>query len=327
MIIGGIILFFFIGVVAKQRGVSEQRLVNELIRDIDQYISGASVAPRGAASLPVPGYDIQFTCDHLQIKNQRSLLESRVVFAPDYVDKEDRQLIVWALPWEIPYDVTNFLYATGPGVRYVFVYEDDKYDDFYYNFVTDKINKIKVPIKDAGRVLDFVDEGSYRTRIVMLGQMEPVQVPAFAKNKDTSFVWIPFFDPREKLPAGEVYFLQYNPTTEEFEPAESKFVGVPSVIGAVFSSSLENYNCAMAKAFKNLHTVNTVFAKKVELLGASQVCPAFYGEYDRNLLAEISAYTEYPGNWQLDLEDLLSKVASLRQRNFLIESQSCPLIY
>ncbi|MBW3010630.1 hypothetical protein KY335_04705 [Candidatus Woesearchaeota archaeon] len=327
MIIGGIILFFFIGVVVKQRSASEEKLVNELIRDVDQYMSGASVAPRGAATLPVPGYDVYFSCDHLQIKNQRTLLESRVVFAPAFIDKDDRQLTVWALLWQMPFDVTNFLYVTGPGVRYVFVYEDSRYDDFYNNFVTDKINKIKPDIVGSERMITFPDEGSYNTRIVMLGDIEPIQIPDFAKNSRTSFVWMPYFDPAEKIPYGDVYFLQWNPTSKEFEESQSVYIGVPSLVGAMFSESVEDYDCAMQKAFQNLYAVSSVFRKKIDLLGGSNVCPAFYGDYDKQLFDEIGSYSSQPEKWQEDIPSLLSKIASIRQRNFLIESQSCPLLY
>lgn len=327
MIIGGVILFFFIGIVAKQRSFSEQKLVSELIQDIDQYISGASVAPRGAATLPVPGYDITLSCDFLEVEDQRSLLESRVLFAPEYVADEDRQLIVWTLPWSVPYEVTNFVYATGPGVRYVFTYEDQKYDYFFDNFITDKINKIKAPITQPGRTLDFADEGNYLIKVVMLGRMEPVQLPEFARNSRTSFVYVPDFDPREKLPSGKVYFLQYDPNTEEFETYEHMYLGVPSLMGAIFSDSVEEYDCAMQKGFKNMHAVNSVYAKKIELLGASQVCPAFYGEYDQNLFAQIAELTESTEEWDENLEELRTVIGSLGQRNNLIQSQSCPLIY
>lgn len=334
-IIGTIILLFFVGVAIKQRSSSHQKLVGEVVKDLDSYISGALSATQAATPIPIPDFDLEFDCNEYRVEGQRNLLENRVVFATDKISSDDRQLIVWTLPWNMPFLVTNFLFVTGPGVKYIFAYKQSQepvYGEFVDEFITDKINKEKAYIDNDNKI-QFVDEKNYKLKIIVLGGQQ-VTPPAFAYNERTTIVIVSPFDKTQKYPIGNLEYYQYDKTTRNFnkEGSTVTFLGTPSLVGAIFSDHYENFNCLMSKAVKNLNLVNTILTEKVNLLSAKALqqqlgCSIFYGTVELGHLGKMNNATQNPAQWMTNVGDIVNTANMLDIRNELIEQQSCPLLY
>ncbi|MBD3259064.1 hypothetical protein GF371_00370 [Candidatus Woesearchaeota archaeon] len=334
-IIGCIILLFFVTVAVKQRSASQQRLIGEVVKDLDSYISGALSSTQAATVIPIPDFEVQFDCNEYRIEKQRNLLENRVVFATDSVSPEDRQLVVWSLPWNIPYLVTNFLYVTGPGVKYVFAYkqsQEPNYKEFCEELITDKIDKEIVYIQEDGTI-DFANENNYKLKIVVLGGHQ-VTPPAFAYNEKTTILIVSPFDRTQKYPIGNLEYYQYGKETRNFEKEGETltFIGIPSLVGAIFSDSYENYNCLMEKAVRNLNVVNTILIEKVNLLSSKTTekvagCSIFYGDVELEHLSRMNNATRYPERWTENAGKIINTANLLDIRNEIIEQQSCPLLY
>ncbi|MBW2987073.1 hypothetical protein KY336_00855 [Candidatus Woesearchaeota archaeon] len=335
-IIGTIILLFFVGVAVKQRSASHQRLVGDIVKDLDSYISGSLASTQAATIIPIPDFEVEFDCNEYRIEGQRNLLESRVVFGTDRISSDDRQLIVWSLPWNMPYLVTNFLYITGPGVKYVFAYkqsQEPKYGEFYEDFMTDKINKEKVYI-DASNKIDFADEKNYKLKIIVLGGQQ-VTLPQFAYNERTTLIIVSPFDTNtQKYPVGNIDYYQYDKSTRTFQKDGDTvtFIGLPSLVGAIFSDNRENFACTMEKAVKNLNVVNKVVTEKVKLLSNRTTqqqlgCSIYYSTVELGHLDNMNNATQVPGLWMNKVSEIVNTAGLLDTRNTIIEQQSCPLLY
>jgi hypothetical protein len=335
-IIGTIILLFFVGVAVKQRSASHQRLVGDIVKDLDSYISGALSSMQAATIIPIPDFELEFDCNEYRIEGQRNLLESRAVFATDSISPNDRQLIVWSLPWNMPYLVTNFLYVTGPGVKYVFAYkqsQEPKYGEFYEEIMTDKINKEKVYI-DANNKIDLSDEKNYKLKIIVLGGQQ-VTLPQFAYNEKTTLMIVSPFDTSvQKYPVGNIDYYQYDKSIRNFQKEGDTvtFIGIPSLVGAIFSDSRENFACTMEKAIRNLNVVNRVVTEKVKLLSNKTTeqqlgCSIYYGTVELGNLDKMNNATQVPSLWMNKVSDIVNTANMLDIRNSIIEQQSCPLLY
>jgi len=335
-IIGTIILLFFVGVAVKQRSAFHQRLVGEIVKDLDSYISGSLSSTQAATIIPIPDFELEFNCVEYRIEGHRNLLESRIVFATDRIAPDDRQLIVWSLPWNMPYLVTNFLYITGPGVKYVFAYkqsQEPKYGEFYEEIITDKINKEKVYI-DANNKIDFPDEKNYKLKIIVFGGQQ-VTLPQFAYNEKTTLIIVSPFDTSvQKYPVGNIDYYQYDKSTRTFqkEGETVTFIGLPSLIGAIFSDSQENFVCIMEKAVRNLNVMNRVVTEKVKLLSNKTTeqqlgCSIYYGTVELGSLERMNNATQVPGLWMTKVSEIVNTANLLDIRNSIIEQQSCPLLY
>ncbi|MBW3017017.1 hypothetical protein KY316_01485, partial [Candidatus Woesearchaeota archaeon] len=150
LIAGAVILSLFIGFVARQRAAAETSLVFDVSNELDLLISGAKTA---TGLIPVDIYDMQidFSCQEYRIKDQRQSLLGRPVFASETV--KDGDLLLWSVPWKIPFKIDNILYATSPKVRFVFINADDR----IYGLIPRSINKVNV-----GNLNDIEDEGDYK---------------------------------------------------------------------------------------------------------------------------------------------------------------------
>ncbi len=329
-IIGAIIILFFVGIVARQRVISEESHITQIIQKLDDIFTSSRAASGGVTEIVVPAAEIRFLCDEYRIGTQRHFLESDILFAPEWIGDSEQRLIVWSLTWKLPYPVTNFLYVTAPQIKYVFVYDDPKFDSFYDLTMTDKINKEHRRLHGDLLLKDMADENNYKIKFVIFAEPQTITMPRFilTKEYDVDIVFIEDFDPNVKIPSGTVKYFSYDKKTDTIsQTGQSSYIGNPSLIGAIFSDDAENYACGMKKALGALYGVSSVYEKKVELLDKTQVCPVFYDEAEQQWISVLKGLSGQPDLWEEHITDFVRGAEELQQRNNLIESQSCPLLY
>lgn len=346
LIIGAIILTFFITVSVKQKSISDEKLLLEFRKGLNSYISGAQTSSQSATLLPNLESDIYYGCFVSSVNNRCNCkfeiekkgrvafqTRERVVFSTSHLPKDEEEMLVWNLEWRMPYPVTNFLYMTSPGERVIVGYEplyEAAVEEFYDDSLSDKLNKELVPA--SGERLEFRDQGDYKIRILYFGNSVP-KIPGFAMTKDTVIIIASPLDPLGSyrgIPKGTVSFYRYDKNSNSFvlDGDQTNYVGIPSLVGAIFSDNVQDYNCAMQSAFRNLNSVNKVFMQRVKLLDQSGRCTAFYGPDHLALFNSVNENTKDPSDWQnTELADLLSVVDELEKQNEIIGAQSCPLLY
>ena len=325
-IIGAIILFFFIAIVTKQKDISETQLTNEIVRDLDDLITGAQVATGGASEIPLPDVELEFKCNEYRVNNQRLPIGSRIVFGASKI--KDKSVIVWSVPWNLPYKVTDFLFITAPNIKYVFAYDFNnqfaqQYHDIFLNYIPDQLNKIEVDIADD-KTIEFPNENNYKTKIIAIG--DTVYPPDFAVNEKTTIVQIQRYNPNIEHFTDPVEFWQYN-GVDWFElEGQTTFIDKSSLMGAMFSDDIDEYKCVMNKVFQNLNALNKVHIQRTNMLVSANLPTNLYQE-SLPYFESIDDSTQNPELWEANVADIFNSAKELDRQNLRIEQMSLPLLY
>ncbi len=357
IVIGAIILIFFITIVVKQNNIAEQNILSDLRDTFRSYVVGAQSSARGAVEVPTFGYPFRYICQDTAEKsclcefsvggkNQQSFVVSpSVLFAPTNTKDSDavpESVIVWSLPWRWPFPVTSFIYFIRPDTRFIFVYDDSSFTAqdiealFNYEF-SDKINKELVPFTT---VHSLKDRGDAEHRVIFLGAFTKqrfaeelptalnTELPAFLKNDRTVVVYSSIHD-RNEIQEGKVFYYAYDEDAAVFlSSGESRFVGLPSAIGSFFVDDVTTYNCAVSNAFLDLRIAAQVQQKRAKILEDKGVCSALYTPRDQQMFERLIAFTDDPKQWNtLNYNDLINTVADIEHLNTQLEHNSCPLLY
>ena len=342
MIIGAIILTFFITIVAKQKQSSETNQLIELRNSVRAYISGAENVDRFAAKLPSSGNIVAYGCDKINGvcgcefrfgKDGRVSLSTgrSAVFSSSNPSIGEDDFMVSTLTWSMPYPVTNFVYFAHPRERFLFAYDktDPLISESVENIIKHEIPKIITPeIIDISSSININDLGHERIKIILFGDLPGKrlpEVPIFARNTNTRILHIP--SPFSE--SDRISFYSFNDYTKKFElEKESFYVGLPSLIGAVFVDSYEDYDCAMQNSFLSLKPVNEVHLERIRLLRDSGVCSAYYSGAHQAPFEGINRITENAMEWdKISFTELLSAINDMKVANKNIMNSACPLLY
>ena len=264
VIAGAIILMFFVGVVFKQKAVSEQKIATTIVSDLEPIIAGAGVSEDAFNLVDIPKTDIQFICSGdysaytIPKTEMRDMpLTTDVIFSPDLI--KGKRLYIWTLSWQMPFRVVNVIMMTSPNIRYEFVYDTNFFDYAHqiYDDLPDAVNK---DIRQINELDNIENLGFDKTRFIFITNNEQdVRCPGEFKGqdeKDVSAVMISYDEIRfyKKGITGftgdpGAYPLNMFEIIEGFTEKE------PIIYGAIYSWNKEMYDCNIRKAFKRLAIV------------------------------------------------------------------------
>lgn len=354
LIVGIMILLFFIGLTNWYKGNEEKKIASKVMTDVQNIIVAASTNSNTASKITVPDILMRFYCDADECSDVGCTssfefegtgvyrdLALDIIFSPDIIESEI--VNAWALEWNTPYKVSNFLYFSNPQISYYLVYDDN--NDPAHQAALDRARNL------ANEVKNKMDENVHvNTELVKKSQIGTV------KYNNEYLVRFVFFQPIGTLSLdstikdsgkydaifvtgdsdkGNVKFSKKSGTT--LEPDDTKkyqYIGVESLIGAVFSETYENYKCNMRKALLRLKTVNQIYKQKTLdlalLYSGTDVCRFFYDDADPHFdsidLAIADAIST--GDFTDDkLDDLALAMDGIKEANDNADIKSCQKIY
>ena len=294
LIAGGVILLFFVGIVMRQKDISEQQLGDQVIHILQSIFTGSGVSENTKNFIDTSGlqhYEFEFSCtdgvSRFGIVGQGGTVEDTVqpIFSPERL--QTPRLILWSLPYKLPYKVTDFLFVTSQNTQYA-IFGDD---EFAAEFVKATGGDSSKPVDPAAspapassssnsnKELSFnvksydddqyedIDIGKqYQIRIVDIGglQISPdKEVPISLKNtpdiKATAVVisadhsTATFYRKRANLWkqwSDPIPIISITPDDEKDAAAYA----------AIFAGSPELYICNMQKAFARIPYVTKIYA-------------------------------------------------------------------
>lgn len=338
LIIGAVILLFFIGITQKQKSYSEETISENVQTDLQAIFSSSYVSTGTSSIVEIPNKEIGFSCYGFKIGNQFPM-KSLYSFAPDTIKSDRNTISIFAYDWSVPYRVTNFLYVTSPDIRYIIL--DDSPGSDGLAEALDTLMPLNYIIKD-GKSRLFInkkietgipttDTNNYKVRIISFREINPAfdLVGKFSntKQKDLSAVYI---DPscagatsEDALNCdGNLKFYNYD-NNNGWLIKTSSFVGKASILAAVFSENQEIYECGMDNAFKRLEEVNKIYKKRTEDLRDfySNDCKGLFSTCLTTLdgIASAASGKSY--------SDINSNSEDLNSQNNNLIAKSCPAIY
>lgn len=334
LIVGALILAFFLGIVLKQKELSQGKLGVRLAADLETITTGAEVSKGTAQPIRVPGLGIHFDSEgclrRYTIGGGTKQYKEKIIFAPSRI--EGTEVLAWTLDWNLPYRITNFLYLTSPFMRYILVAA--AFDDFAANINNTLPDRVyKEVISDPTAVQD---QNNYKVRLIFFptytGQIIVPNSLEYMKNEDVTALSITASDPQHT-------------TVEFYEKSGTNFQHVgtvdtaqlESLYGAIFTDDYEMYYCNLREAFRKMYLVTTVIHNRTNMLynevSLSSGCIDEYAfaltSLDTLYAESQGLYSEFPGGLSGTRIDTVLDEAfvNLEQYNKNLQLQSCPEMY
>ncbi len=345
LIAGAVILLFFGYLVVKLRGTAEEKTSTTVLSNLETILTSAGVSTGTLNVVKLPDAEIEISCERFAIGPLIRPIDSDVVFAPRMI--KGRELLTFTLEWATPFRVTNFLYLTSPNVRYILVFDcgsdasDNCQSDSYKlmskinNTLPEELNKdlrqtSVGPSSKFKNYDDITDLNNYEVRFVFFG-IDPITPlpPAFNKmnNKDVTALKINPGTPADTYLEGPVTITFYQKSGSNWGAgATSTSLRKSSVIGAVFSNDLEDYECNMEKAFRRLVHVSEVYKKRSKQLDTGPANCRNYHLTEAQTQLDVLK-TQATSGFPADTSAMSSAIVSLGHLNNLAELSSCVLIY
>jgi hypothetical protein len=334
LIVGAVILAFFVSIVVKQKDLSSGRIGTKLATDLETITTGAEVSKGTAQLIKIPNTVIEFQSPDCvrsySIGGWNKMYREKLMFAPSRI--EGRDLLAWTLDWSLPYRVTNFLFLTSPYMRYIIVAN-----------AGDELAKRVNRTLPTEMYRDFTEDpntinnqNNYMVRLVFFSNdPDDVVVPNSLEdmdNRDVSALHVLSTYPYE---TGQVRF--YVKRGDVFDQVEQNvsFMGIESLYGAVFTDDRELFVCNMRSAFKKMCFVTDIIQNRTATLlndfSSSSCSNDYFLSLDgplRNLYSNATYMSgNYGGASEEQVQAIYAAAVQLGQHNNNLEMQSCPDIY
>ncbi len=311
LIAGVLILSFFGSLVFKGKEVSDLAIAETVLTNMQTIMTGAEVSVRTINPIKIPDKEIRVDCDSLSVgKVSKPITKNTIVFSPESI--KGRTLLAWALDFNMPYHVANFLYLTTPDIKYIFVNSNHGYAKELYDLLPNEINKKIVEPENIG---DMKDTGN-QLRFVFFNEPKPEDITLSASVEKLSNTRVSAINVNPDF--NEIGF--YKKSGSGFESAgTSVYLSSPMVLGAMFSGNLEDYNCNLKKAFNKLNIVSKIYERRTNALRKLYIGTGCIPYYDTSPFS-----MDYS---KASIADIKSAVKSIETSNSYLQSSSCPTIY
>jgi len=344
LIVGVIILFFFVGVSQWYRSGQETKIANDVLLDIETVLRYTGASKDTAQKLNMPNVKLVFSCDpegctdwgctssfEFEDTGVHKDTKMDIVFSQHEIETD--QLNAWSLQWAVGYKIENFLYLSTPDIKFYLVYDEGS--RAFAKTVFSKMGENKyVDIKliNGSKVPDQEYKDEHLVKYVMFYEPAPPKKLEVHPSMKEAGRWdVIFVDGDEDY--GSVQFSMIDDDLRKPDPdTESTYLGLPALIGAIYSEDYENYRCHFIKALLRLRAVNEIYMERTDALDiiydGDPTCGYFY-EIDEfmkihDALDELSKLKNFE---VADANLIIGAINNIKDTNALADLSSCPSIY
>ena len=274
LIAGTVILLFFVGLVYKQKAVSEEKLTIEVVEILDSILRGASVAEKTKNFVNtggIAGYTLQFSCDegvsNYGIKDSSFQEENAVTPIFSLPEIQSPRLIFWSLPYKLPYKIIDLLFITSANTNYVFLGANNFVNEFL-DATTESDPFLKISTEVKQNIEEVTAGGNTYLRLIDVDGThisENMELSANLKNLDEERITAVVFKSAQSVD----FFIAQN---GKWKKTNFNSINLVSLGGerdaakyaAIFAGNDKIYECNMEKAFKRMVYLDEVYQGKVE---------------------------------------------------------------
>lgn len=350
LIVGAIILAFFVTVALKQKQVSETGTTISFLSSFENALSGISSVQGKQLLYEVPKMDLRYDCTTgcdcaayigTRAKAQALIhMDDKIIFSPNSL--KGNNLLTWSKEWSYPFKITNFILITSPEVKYL-IENNLRGTQIFDGLPPVFIEKDQTEQKAFDKQLFNTEDasipgiaGNYKIKFVFtVGDVALFKIPDEIQSltsTDVTAIKITKAESGEEL----VEFYQKDTTDKsKFKLIGTSYLfGDATVYAAIFAEDLNAYACMMNRAFKSFNTVSKVYREKqsvyfndVYLNNARQTCKINYvSDVSTGQLVQNSANFDFklPGQ-EASLIVTNTKAFAIQNDNAI--KDSCPHIY
>jgi hypothetical protein len=348
LIVGVLILLFFIGLTNWYKENEMRENANDVKFMLQTVMTGASINTRTASEIEIPRIEMEFFCDSDECGREGCSSEFSfsktgisqdtsmdIVFSPKKIESDF--MYVWSLDWNVPFKTTNFLYLSSPAIKYYLVYDKDDVTGKSKKLAEDVFSKmsentfIKIKLIEDAEFVNVKYNNEYLVRLIRFyeGTNSPISASSsMLKEKKWDVVYIT----GDEI-SGTVQYSKWNEINEQNREMDANkktdYVGLPSLIGAIFAEDYDHYLCNMKKAFTKFKTVNEIYSIRSKKLSNTYVgdnlCEFYYGASLQSHFAGIEISLSDLNSVNLGL--LLTSIDGIESINIDTVLKSCPRIY
>ena len=251
LIAGSVILLLFTMIAIRQKDAAQNSYGISAANGLEAVLFGKENAAGTMGQVEIPEAKIEFNCNSYSIMGASKSIGNMNLFMPSKF--EGNKLFIMSREWNAPYAVSNFLYLTSPKVQYIFI-GNSLFARMIFENIPDAISKEGYTTAGA-----IQNENYGNVRIIFFDQL-PI-VPETLKGMKNRHLTALSVQGNNNY--GTVEFFDF--VNGKFESKGTSFyLGEPSLLGAIFSDSLRNYNCSMGNAFVKLNILSRVYVEKIE---------------------------------------------------------------
>jgi hypothetical protein len=287
LIVGAIILAFFITISLRQKEASETEATITFFTNFEKALSGIAAVQGKQLLFEVPKMDLRYdctaACDCAAYAGTRARatalfpMNDKIIFSPNKLQGND--LLTWSKDWSYPFRVSNFLFITSPGAKYL-VEKVPQGENLYNNLPPLSIEREGEAVRAFDKQLFEPTipitagvTGNYKVKFIFFeANPEEYQIPSALltlTNTDVTAIKI------ERMTAQSPELVKfYQKQGQTFRLiGQSYLFGETTTYAAVFAEDLTAYSCMMNRAFRSLNFVSKIYAEK----------QGTYNEYIRSL--------------------------------------------
>lgn len=333
LIVGGIILFFFLSLSMRQKEVSGRTLALDLLQDLDLIVAGQSVSVGRSNVLELPPVELAFTCDAYQALQHAAPTKHAILFAPPKL--AGGKLITWTQEWKMPFRVVNFVYLTSSNAKYYLLYDTGLQQAVAQvkEALPLELDITVAPLSGADTVLA---ENRPLVRVVYFTNGGVVSaVPENLQEVEGEVTALQVITTDEQLENGIGALLRFSQQDGDRWQSSEEMVsmGLPALYGAIYTPDFTHFQCSIGKALRRLALVNAVYRERTAQLAqvVRDDCRPFFagasaegGEFDQiGDAAELGV----GGIDQVLIDRLAAAIDGLSRRNAVAIVRSCPTLY
>lgn len=316
MIAGAMILLFFFSIISKQKQISDDRISYTLLSDLQTILTGAKVSTRTVNIVQVPDIEVQMDCSSYSVGKATAKISDIILFSPTSL--KGGKIITWALDWNMPFWITNFLYLTTPQVRYIIIDDPGSLDDEILEELPDEINKQKI---QSGA--DVFNENDYNVKFILINSPPQDNLLKYLKNMGDSHV--------AAINIGEQDITFYEKEGNTWKDmGKSSFLGKPLMYGAIYADK-DTFDCSLQKAIQRFKNIAQIYMKRSKTLEQYYMdkCRSVHGNARADLENILNSASETFDATTVDLieSNVYHGEHSLVHQNGVAQLYSCVLIY
>ncbi len=317
-IAGAIILSIFIGIAIRMNRNAREQLAYEAINYFDEIFTSVQASENTENEISLPGLDLEVdtnnpACNFYSIAGTDKS-EMSIEFTPFFSSHIIRtRILSYALGWDMPFRVNYFIYMTSPQIAYVSVGN----------------NAIEPELPEHLTIIDVEDAEEFENENYDMIRFFSTQDPenfdldsSVRKAKDVSAIKI---SPDTK----SLTFYEYDSGSFE-EIGTTYYIDDVTLIAAIYSQSIESYECNMIKAIKRLNKFSTILKDRAGIIKNSDLlslCSSGSYSTAESLLGDMKDATSDNKLNRNTVNELISIRDELESLNRELNKKSCPTIY
>ncbi len=319
-VVGAIILLIFVNIASGIRKNSKTQLAVDAITYFDEIFTSAQASENTENSITLAGLELEVAsdaedCNFYTIKGTNlggRSTEFTPLFSPGTIKKT---ALAYSMGWDMPFRVNYFLYLSSPDIAYVSVGSNSIFGELPEHLTTQK----------AARSDDFVNQNYYKVKFFSTNENSLSLLDSSVrklKDDDATAVYI-------NEGSRTIKFFRKNGAALE-ETGVTYYVDKPTMIAAIYSESMDAYECNLKKAVKRLNRFSAILKGRLGAIKAGNLLPgcsaSSYTDAE-TILAELEQATESGLVSKQALDKIYSTKEKLQSLNRELNKKSCPTVY